>query len=701
MNKFFIILVLFNSYMIFAQDQINFFEEAGFWIGNNGEKFMTNEPSVKINPSNDNNFVCAYNLRELTGGTNPVYKNASIGISITNNNGVNWYKTVLPKMGKDLLADPILDFTSSGILWCSYLGANTDMVVNGQNDGKTGIYANFSLDGGGSWQQNSLIIKESEDENVDLDKPYLHINKLTNDILVAFSETVPGNNGQPPTRQKIKFSFFNSEIQKFSLPITINEIDNNVSSVNSPIIITDSQNNIYVFINILYLTSRQIRLIKLSLNDNNLQIISEQTIAEVNRIGHDVEFSTGTFGYLGQSPWHFRVNSFPSIAIDNFDNLYVVWSDKNVNGDGDIVLIKSNNLGSNWSSKTPINNSTQVGEQFFPWVTVDEENRISLIFYHMDSNQSTIINTVYSVSNDGGNTFINTYFSHGFNYTTSYFPNNQNFIGDYLSISSYNDHIITASVHSSEYRHGILIAKIPRELTMSAIVDLGGQIPIEQLRLKIDNVSQNINLTGSEFKITPFKYFQCEIEDEIYHSNEFRLKFRNWNNLATPDYRKMINKMFNYSSHDVKITTQYFPVISLSVTNSLEGYNLNNNYKIKWNATGEEQTMNPNDPPYYAFDFSITEDEYNITAFSSFQLAGTSWYFQNWATGETTTLLPNEQITVTNNSFTAIYKGSQRSDNADAFDNSSQRKFIKTNDGVMHHVYESMGKVWYEKSSND
>lgn len=157
-------------------------------------------------------------------------------------------------------------------------------------------------------------------------------------------------------------------------------------------------------------------------------------------------------------------------------------------------------------------------------------------------------------------------------------------------------------------------------------------------------------------------------------NNSQLFKIRSWNSL--PIYGKVAEISINTNF----IKPFYNHALPLTVINNLEGSNLNNNYKIKWNANGEEQTINPNDPPYNAFDFSITEDEYNITAFSSFQLAGTSWYFQNRATGETTTLLPNEQITATNNNFTAIYKGSQRSDDADAFDNSSQRKFIKTND---------------------
>jgi hypothetical protein len=48
-----------------------------------------------------------------------------------------------------------------------------------------------------------------------------------------------------------------------------------------------------------------------------------------------------------------------------------------------------------------------------------------------------------------------------------------------------------------------------------------------------------------------------------------------------------------------------------------------------------------------------------------------------------------------------MLKATQLSNNANAFANNSQRKLIKTPDGVMHLVYESMGHIWYETSTNN
>ncbi len=110
------------------------------------------------------------------------------------------------------------------------------------------------------------------------------------------------------------------------------------------------------------------------------------------------------------------------------------------------------------------------------------------------------------------------------------------------------------------------------------------------------------------------------------------------------------------------------------------------------------QEIAPN-KPYYSVQ-AISPQTININGRQH------NFYFQNW-TGTNANFENADSLTTgvvfTNDNavVNANMKGTQLSNQTDAFDNSSQRKFIKTNDGVMHHVYESMGKVWYEKSTNN
>jgi len=82
------------------------------------------------------------------------------------------------------------------------------------------------------------------------------------------------------------------------------------------------------------------------------------------------------------------------------------------------------------------------------------------------------------------------------------------------------------------------------------------------------------------------------------------------------------------------------------------------------------------------------------------------FYFQNW-TG-TNANFQNANNLETPVVFTldgataqANLKGTQLSNNSNAFANNSQRKLIKTPDGLMHLTYESMGRIFYETSTDN
>ena len=73
------------------------------------------------------------------------------------------------------------------------------------------------------------------------------------------------------------------------------------------------------------------------------------------------------------------------------------------------------------------------------------------------------------------------------------------------------------------------------------------------------------------------------------------------------------------------------------------------------------------------------------------------WSFYQWSDGSTAN---PRTITQTLNIY-AIYKGIHKSNDATAFSNNSQRKFVRTQDGWLHQVYVSAGRVWLEHSSDD
>lgn len=114
------------------------------------------------------------------------------------------------------------------------------------------------------------------------------------------------------------------------------------------------------------------------------------------------------------SPWNIRANSNPVMDVDKTGGarngwIYVATTDKNIAPAGtspDIVLHRSTDGGSTWSAgvrvnQDPINNGRN---QFFPAIKVDEEGGVNIVYY--DSRNAVDSVDVYlSRSIDGGFTF--------------------------------------------------------------------------------------------------------------------------------------------------------------------------------------------------------------------------------------------------------------------------------------------------------
>jgi hypothetical protein len=82
------------------------------------------------------------------------------------------------------------------------------------------------------------------------------------------------------------------------------------------------------------------------------------------------------------------------------------------------------------------------------------------------------------------------------------------------------------------------------------------------------------------------------------------------------------------------------------------------------------------------------------------------FYLQNW-TSTGANIIPltlNHQrvvFTSPDASVQANLKGQGLSNSEEGYTSNSQRKFVRTNDGVMYNLYESLNRVWLEKSTNN
>jgi len=116
-----------------------------------------------------------------------------------------------------------------------------------------------------------------------------------------------------------------------------------------------------------------------------------------------------------------------------------------------------------------------------------------------------------------------------------------------------------------------------------------------------------------------------------------------------------------------------------------------------------DQTPDPNNPtkPYYSVQ-AISPQDIALSQtgkahrFYFQNWSGTSVDFQNAGNLSTGVVFHNDNAVVNAN-----FKGTQLSNNVSAYENNSQRKFVRDGNGRLLSVYESNGKVWIEESTNN
>ncbi|MDY0080896.1 MAG: T9SS type A sorting domain-containing protein [Ignavibacteriales bacterium] len=110
-----------------------------------------------------------------------------------------------------------------------------------------------------------------------------------------------------------------------------------------------------------------------------------------------------------------RVASFPSMSVNrNTGEIYIVFPQKgNVAPSGnsiDIVMIKSTDGGTTWTTGTRVNNdpTNNSKDQYYPWCTVDQSTgALHVVFYDSRDVRNDSAEVFMASSFDGGSTFEN------------------------------------------------------------------------------------------------------------------------------------------------------------------------------------------------------------------------------------------------------------------------------------------------------
>lgn len=363
------------------------------------------ECSIAIDPTNSNNILAG--TMTLTGDNI-----TKVGTFYSTNGGTTW-------SGNDILIseydiDPSVAYDANGNAYVCYIYN----VVAGTNK----IYVQKSTNKGQTWQTRVEV-----PALYDADKTFMAIDKninspYKNNIYVVW------NKNQSP----IVFSKSTNGGASFSSEIDITPTSQTVLGA-APAV--GNNGEIYVAYSIGNPNCTGIGFVKST--DGGATFSSQQQIAPVNQIG----VFDGANRYKLKSN-RIRVNSHPSVSVDPVNGyIYVVFATKSINGDADVMLVKSTNNGISWSTPLKINNDNTNTDQWFPWVDISPSGEVNVVFY--DSRVDPVNNDLSEVyiarSIDGGSTFSN------FNVSNTPFqpqalPNSPSgyFMGDYIGITSAN-----------------------------------------------------------------------------------------------------------------------------------------------------------------------------------------------------------------------------------------------------------------------
>ncbi len=384
------------------------------------------EPSVAVNPANPKQAVVAYQVP------------ASIAYSIDAGDHWELAANTAPKKFK-VSGDVSVTFDNRGHAILCYIAFNKLGTFNywGHATNTNGIFVRRSLDGGKTWEPSPIIVSEQQKKpGIPMeDKPYVIADvghgPHAGNLYIAWTRW-------SPIDSRIVLSRSTDGGKRWSTPM---EIDRH------PGLPRDDNGALEGF---------------------DGAVGADSTFYAVWSYGDNIQFTTSrdggkSFGrvknILQTAPTMFAVedfergNGFPQIAVDAHSgsykhaHLYVTWSDYR-NGDVDVFCASSQDGGKKWSAPVRVNDDPihDGADQFFQWLTVDPvSGSISVIYYDRRAdpqNRKTLVTLARST--DGGKSFANYAWSQ-----KPFVASDEDFMGDYSGIASYNDRVYGAWTESS------------------------------------------------------------------------------------------------------------------------------------------------------------------------------------------------------------------------------------------------------------
>ncbi|HRI47318.1 MAG TPA: sialidase family protein, partial [Ignavibacteriaceae bacterium] len=356
------------------------------------------EMSIDIHPLNMNVVFGSANTTSW-----PVSGLYGTGGYYTTNGGTSWGGFDIPPFGSNS-GDPASVIGTNGNF---YLG----FIDGGSNYGGQGVAV--STNNGTNWIRH-VVAPAPAGTNDLLDKNHLWIDKQVgspyeNRVYAAYTAFVSGS----PNNNKVEFRYSTNYGVNWSSAINVSSGTASGSHDQGVNVATGPNGEVYS---------------AWAVYDNwssgnygedaigfNISTNGGQTWGTAKRVYAAPNFGVRT---NPSSPNPVRLASFPSMAVDRSNGvrrgtIYMSWPQIGVTpagSDMDIVLIKSTNNGTTWTSPVrvnddPLNNGKR---QYFNWMTVDPSTGHVYVVFYDQRNTTTDSAEVYMArSIDGGVTFEN------------------------------------------------------------------------------------------------------------------------------------------------------------------------------------------------------------------------------------------------------------------------------------------------------
>lgn len=351
------------------------------------------ELSIDIHPTNENILFFSSNATGL-----PASNIYGTGVYWTTNGGTSFVGYDDPPFGRNS-GDPASVISRSGNFYEGYIDGGT-------NDGGNGIAV--STNNGTSWTKYVVgTIPSSSDL---LDKNHLMVDKKQGSpyegrVYAAWTEFVSTS----ANNNKIVVKYSTNNGQTWSSAKNVSAGVNAGSHDQGVNIQTGPNGEVYAF---------------WAVYDNwgagvygedgigyNVSTDGGETWGVAKRI-----YNVANFGIRNSSlsPKGIRVSSFPSAAV-NLTNgyMYVIWPQVTVapaGSDPDIVMIRSTNGGTTWSTPARVNDDALNNgkDQYYPWMTIDQTTgQVYAVWYDSRNTANDSAEVYIARSIDHGVTFQN------------------------------------------------------------------------------------------------------------------------------------------------------------------------------------------------------------------------------------------------------------------------------------------------------